>query len=80
MPYFWKWVSVAIVFAFGISCILGARRMQQAAMKASDAMRVNPFRSYIRSPTYIMVARIIGGSFIVAALLLALALMFGKPL
>ena len=76
----WNWVSIAIFLALGFYSLFGARRMQKQAIKASEDLKSNPFRSYIRSPTYLTVARIIGASSIVVALLLALALMLGKQL
>jgi hypothetical protein len=73
-----KWLSVAIFFAVGLWCVLGAYRMQQSAIRASENMKVNPFRSYNKSPAYLIVIRIGGFSVMLVALLLALVFIFGK--
>jgi hypothetical protein len=73
-----KWLSVVIFFAVGLWCVLGARRMQGAAIRASQDLKVNPFRSYIKSPTYVIVMRIGGVSAMIIALLLVLVFIFVK--
>ena len=78
MSNHWRWIYVGFFLLVGVWCILGARYMQRYAIKASEDMKVSPFRAYIKSPTYLIVARLIGASSILVALLLALVLILEK--
>lgn len=52
--------TILIFFAVGLYCLFGAKRMQRRAIEAGDARNVRLFRGYIRSKSYVVVARIAG--------------------
>jgi hypothetical protein len=72
------WLTIAIFLAAGIWCLVGARRLQKRAIEVGETMRVNPFRSYIKSPIYVKVTQVIGAASIIVALLLLVLMIRGK--
>ena len=69
--------SIIVFFAVGLYCLIGAKRMQRRAINAGDTMNVRLFRGYIRSKSYLVVARIAGVLCILVAGLLLFILLRG---
>jgi len=69
--------SILLFFGVGLYCLLGAKRMQRRAIEASDKYNRRLFRGYIRSRSYVVVARITGVLSIGIALLLLFLLFRG---
>jgi len=78
MKNFSGWLTATIFLGVGIWCLVGAKGMQKRAIEASDSMKINPFRSYIKSPYYLITTKITGISSIAVALLLLVLLIGGK--
>jgi len=72
MKNFSGWLTATIFLGVGIWCLVGAKGMQKRAIEASDSMKINPFRSYIKSAYYLITTKITGISSIAAMLLLVL--------
>ena len=69
--------TIIIFFAVGLYCLLGAKRMQRRAIEAGDTLNVRLFRGYIRSKSYLVVARVTGILCIGLAVLLLFILFRG---
>lgn len=65
------WLGALFFFAAGLWMLLGARRLQRQAIEADKNLKFHPFRGFIRSKSYVTVARIGGASSILVAILLA---------
>ncbi len=72
------WTTIAIFLAAGIWCLVGARRMQKRAIEVGETMKINLFRSYVKSPTYVTFTRVMGAASIIVALLLLVLMIRGK--
>jgi hypothetical protein len=72
------WTPIAIFLAAGIWCLVGARRMQKRAVEVGETLKINPFRRYIKSASYVTVTRIVGATSIIVALLLLFIVIRGK--
>ncbi len=64
-------LTIAVFLVAGLWCLTQARRMQRRAIKASEELKLNLFRGYINSRSYVIVARVTGAACIAIALLLA---------
>ena len=78
MRDFLPWTTIAIFMAAGIWCILGARRIQKRAIEAGESLKINPFRGYINSASYVTVTRIAGVASLIVAVILLFLTVHGK--
>ena len=74
----WQWISVVVFCAVGLWCLFGAKRMQRGAIEASEDLKINPFRGYIRSSKYLTVTRLIGISAILVAVFLGVIIILQR--
>jgi hypothetical protein len=63
-------LTVVILLGIGIWCLTQARRIQRRVIESNDNANLNLFRNYVKSGSYLVVTRIIGGACIVIAILL----------
>jgi hypothetical protein len=52
--------AIIIFFGVGLYCVIGANRMQGRAIEASATTRLPLFRGFIKSRSYVVVARLAG--------------------
>jgi len=69
--------TVVIFLGVGLYCVIGANRMQRRAIEAGDTTGVRLFRGFIKSKSYVVVARLAGILCIVIAALLLFMLIRG---
>ncbi len=73
-----NWIGVIIFLGAGLWCLFGARRLQKKAIEAESNMTIHPFRGFVRSSSYMIMARIVGASSILIAIIVTIVLIFGK--
>jgi len=74
----WQMTSVAVFLAVGLWCLFGAKGMQRRAIQASEDLKTNPFRAYIRSSRYLTFTRLIGISAILVAFFLTVVIILQR--